>query len=72
MAVHVHADQSRGRSTSGQVSMTGVRLPVLPRTKLDKWADKRGVTRSEAVRRILGSTPDHVPRNAIVCPFLRR
>jgi len=45
--------KKRGRPATGKDPMVGTRIPVEMIGSIDKWATENGVSRSEAVRRLI-------------------
>jgi hypothetical protein len=45
--------KKRGRPATGKDPLIGARLPAMLITKLDAWASRESIGRSEAVRRLL-------------------
>jgi hypothetical protein len=43
----------RGRPATGQNAMYGARFSPTLIEKIDKWAARQGITRSEAIRRLV-------------------
>lgn len=47
--------KKRGRPATGKDPLVGLRLPPEMIVRLDAWADGQGLSRSEAIRRIIGN-----------------
>jgi metal-responsive CopG/Arc/MetJ family transcriptional regulator len=45
--------KKKGRPTTGREPMTTFRMPVDLRKAVDRWAARKGVTRSEAIRALI-------------------
>lgn len=45
--------KKRGRPATGADPMWGIRFPVDQREAIDAWAETNGVTRAEAIRRLI-------------------
>jgi hypothetical protein len=45
--------KKRGRPATGKDPLVGVRIPVELTAEIDAWAKQNGVSRSEAIRRMI-------------------
>jgi hypothetical protein len=55
MGKSITVKPKRGRPATGRDPLVGVRIPAEVITALDKWAKDEGVSRSEAIRRLIES-----------------